>query len=422
MRGRDTWDTRPCSSIGITPAYAGKRHVCNAPCKGMGDHPRVCGEEQAPGRLCSDRRRITPAYAGKRLTVRDIMQTIGDHPRVCGEEARSVGRGVAHRGSPPRVRGKGCVIHFSCPPYGITPACAGKSHIPNTCVTTTWDHPRVCGEKCCVIHYVYHLYGITPACAGKRTRRAVWTPCGWDHPRVCGEKERTNRCACWTEGSPPRVRGKGQNCKILPRERGITPACAGKSLKLLLSAFRLQNHPRVCGEKTLIRLVRFAVRGSPPRVRGKVSEATRWARWTGITPACAGKSPASGPGCGKTGDYPRVCGEKRTAARLPGLRSGSPPRVRGKASGPPRSSGPGGITPACAGKSLRTRCADLTAGDHPRVCGEKAGMGVQHHKRRGSPPRVRGKVFYYPRQSRKKRITPACAGKSGDSSTAGSSG
>ena len=52
MRGRDTWDTRPCSSIGITPAYAGKRHVCNAPCKGMGDHPRVCGEEQtAPPRL-----------------------------------------------------------------------------------------------------------------------------------------------------------------------------------------------------------------------------------------------------------------------------------------------------------------------------------------------------------------------------------
>lgn len=29
----------------ITPAYAGKRHVCSAPYKGTGDHPRVCGEE-----------------------------------------------------------------------------------------------------------------------------------------------------------------------------------------------------------------------------------------------------------------------------------------------------------------------------------------------------------------------------------------
>ena len=359
------------------------------------------------------------------------MQTIGDHPRVCGEEARSVGRGVAHRGSPPRVRGKGCVIHFSCPPYGITPACAGKRREPTGAPAGRRDHPRVCGEKVKIAKYFRVKEGspprvrgkaagrrggplcrrITPACAGKSLKLLLSAFRLQDHPRVCGEKAIVKSPSDKLKGSPPRVRGKGLLQMAGRSEPGITPACAGKRAMDALPSFPAGDHPRVCGEKAPRHLALCCILGSPPRVRGKARHLVRGAVKRGITPACAGKSRVIVQLCMSTGDHPRVCGEKRTAARLPGLRSGSPPRVRGKASGPPRSSGPGGITPACAGKSLRTRCADLTAGDHPRVCGEKAGMGVQHHKRRGSPPRVRGKVFYYPRQSRKKRITPACAGK-----------
>ena len=45
--------------------------------------------------------------------------------------------------------------------------------------------------------------------------------------------------------------------------------------------------------------------------------------------------------------------------------------MRGKATGPPRSSGPGGITPAYAGKSGFSPFLALWVEDHPRVCGEK---------------------------------------------------
>ena len=45
MRGKVPFGSVTCLNHGITPAYAGKRHVCSAPCKDTGDHPRVCGEK-----------------------------------------------------------------------------------------------------------------------------------------------------------------------------------------------------------------------------------------------------------------------------------------------------------------------------------------------------------------------------------------
>ena len=334
MRGRDTWDTRPCSSIGITPAYAGKRHVCNAPCKGM-----------------------------------------GDHPRVCGEEARSVGRGVAHRGSPPRVRGKGCVIHFSCPPYGITPACAGKSHIPNTCVTTTWDHPRVCGEKAIV-------------------------------------KSPSDKL----KGSPPRVRGKGLLQMAGRSEPGITPACAGKSFRSNAVGTLDRDHPRVCGEKGNGCFAVISCRGSPPRVRGKVFYYPRQSRKKRITPACAGKSLRTRCADLTAGDHPRVCGEKYFTIRDKVAKKGSPPRVRGKAGYLAIKRMDEGITPAYAGKSSTATRAARSTGDHPRICGEKQKSSGAGLRKWGSPPRMRGKAPLSVLPVFRSGITPACAGKSSPSS------
>ena len=193
--------------------------------------------------------------------------------------------------------------------------------------------------------------GITPACAGKSHWRLWRTGSDWDHPRMCGEKCPMCQWRRSLKGSPPHVRGKDGPRVYDIVHPGITPAYAGKSAGRSAGGRRFRDHPRVCGEKGNGCFAVISCRGSPPRVRGKGTAPPGTVLHLRITPACAGKSPASGPGCGKTGDHPRVCGEKRTAARLPGLRSGSPPRVRGKASGPPRSSGPGGITPACAGKS-----------------------------------------------------------------------
>ena len=52
-----------------------------------------------------------------------------------------------------------------------------------------------------------------------------------------------------------------------------------------------------------------------------------------------------------------------------------------------------GITPAYAGKRQMWSMLLASARDHPRVCGEKYGVEVDFKNKKGSPPRVRGKVY-----------------------------
>ena len=55
-------------------------------------------------------------------------------------------------------------------------------------------------------------------------------------------------------GSPPRMRGKGELPKDTKDYFGITPAYAGKSALRLTAKDPSGDHPRVCGEKLVIRL------------------------------------------------------------------------------------------------------------------------------------------------------------------------
>ena len=190
---------------------------------------------------------------------------------MCGEKSLIGGIPKGSRGSPPRVRGKVRFPCFADRLPRITPACAGKSQPPLLHQKMDGDHPRVCGEK--------------------RERRGS------------GENIR---------GSPPRVRGKGIAPEIWSAMPRITPACAGKSIGVVFYHGCLWDHPRVCGEKdTKICIFRIRI-GSPPRVRGKGNQKGDGTEMTRITPACAGKrSAAQSTGCG-TRDHPRVCGEKPT--------------------------------------------------------------------------------------------------------------
>ena len=168
----------------------------------------------------------------------------------------------------------------------------------------------------------------------------------------------------------------------------------------------------MCGEKLQMLLVLLAYSGSPPRVRGKAVSGSCMQMVSGITPACAGKSKEPWRICEKQGDHPRVCGEKSGTVFSTFCIAGSPPRVRGKV----RSYGSAvllsGITPACAGKRGRERNAAPGYWDHPRVCGEKLSFPVHGHHHKGSPPRVRGKALVPFLPASRRRITPACAGKS----------
>ena len=157
---------------------------------------------------------ITPAYAGKRRSDWIIRSIYWDHPRVCGEKFSSRSSADLRHGSPPRMRGKERFPPQHSCIYGITPACAGKR---------LWETPLLCHNG--------------------------------DHPCVCGEKDKAKEMGATTKGSPPRVRGKEQMEQGAGRLWGITPACAGKSLRSCRPWNRPRDHPRVCGEKPLSFLV-----------------------------------------------------------------------------------------------------------------------------------------------------------------------
>ena len=107
-----------------------------------------------------------------------------------------------------------------------------------------------------------------------------------------------------------------------------------------------------------------------------------------------------------------MCGEKVILSKPKSKRKGSPPRVRGKGHPKRETFICPGITPACAGKSQTLHYQPRQAQDHPRVCGEKPPFVNQAAVLLGSPPRVRGKALHVTDCGAKPGITPACAGKS----------
>ena len=98
-----------------------------------------CGKDSTVG--------ITPAHAGKSADGNIGLQAHQDHPRPCGEK-RLTGDAVRQNtGSPPPMRGKGSEILRLDGAERITPAHAGKSIEHLTFHFCHKDHPRPCGEK-----------------------------------------------------------------------------------------------------------------------------------------------------------------------------------------------------------------------------------------------------------------------------------
>ena len=88
MRGKDADLSSGLIGKGITPAYAGKRHLYPRPRVSDQDHPRLCGEKLPAAWLVERSGGITPAYAGKRNRRERKLTLLEDHPRLCGEKER----------------------------------------------------------------------------------------------------------------------------------------------------------------------------------------------------------------------------------------------------------------------------------------------------------------------------------------------
>ncbi len=214
-------------------------------------------------------KRITPAYAGKREFRRVQTLLHQDHPRLCGEKVIPPPELPPVPGSPPPMRGKvphSFVHHLST---RITPAYAGKS-LPKSWrnMTQKGSPPPMRGKE-------YRRYlrrnerGITPAYAGKRPVLPDSKNDIEDHPRLCGEKKSFQGKSQSRIGSPPPMRGKVGSLSIFAVSDRITPAYAGKRKNARPFPGAVWDHPRLCGEKSLLVIFSITIIGSPPPMRGK---------------------------------------------------------------------------------------------------------------------------------------------------------
>ena len=113
--------------------------------------------------------------------------------------------------------------------------------------------------------------GITPAYAGKSAFLVAFSVSLKDHPRLCGEKAYCTPHQMFHQGSPPPMRGKVFSLDAALAGRRITPAYAGKSYNVK-NVYRVKwDHPRLCGEKSLLVSRRPRFLGSPPPMRGKAA-------------------------------------------------------------------------------------------------------------------------------------------------------
>ena len=172
-------------------------------------------------------------------------------------------------------------------------------------------------------------------------------------------------------GSPPLARGKGARAQKLGAHPGITPACAGKSKNMQNFFCVPWDHPRLRGEKAGRRYYRSDGKGSPPLARGKGFWDKKPSFAERITPACAGKRQLAPAVVQYKRDHPRLRGEKWAGSSLRKTTEGSPPLARGKAASLCRQYSARGITPACAGKSPAPAVGAMLEKDHPRLRGEK---------------------------------------------------
>ena len=196
------------------------------------------------------------------------MSRTPEHPRVCGENQSEMSEKKFHSGTSPRMRGKQALTCTSIQELRNIPAYAGKTPVGSQAAPTHAEHPRVCGENSSALFKASSFFGTSPRMRGKHNPtilvgfesrnipayagKTEWSDLpdfqGREHPRVCGENVNEPATRQPVLGTSPRMRGKPLQL-ITPRlyQRNI-PAYAGKTRRHGLYQWRLQEHPRVCGE------------------------------------------------------------------------------------------------------------------------------------------------------------------------------
>ena len=169
----------------------------------------------------------------------------------------------------------------------ITPAYAGRTHVPDLRPSIPWDHPRLCGKDELHEPLIHELLGspplmregpvkavillcqnrITPAYAGRTYQGHLTGQSIQDHPRLCGKDHLRADRGQDALGSPPLMREGLRLSRLQDGRNGITPAYAGRTFFIESPFCVAWDHPRLCGKDLRYQGTYLAVLGSPPLMR-----------------------------------------------------------------------------------------------------------------------------------------------------------
>ena len=237
-------------------------------------------------------KRFIPACAGNACPLFSIGHENPVHPRMRGERVISLRYDGFKGGSSPHARGTPFCTDIQVSPRRFIPACAGNAGRLRRCSRWMTVHPRMRGE---------------------RTARA------W--PARC------------RNGSSPHARGTRTNGVGLAGHPRFIPACAGNALSTPCFPNPTSVHPRMRGERVVLRDGLSLLDGSSPHARGTREPVPGGDHPNRFIPACAGNARLSADRQGRPSVHPRMRGERNVIGGFSGSGVGSSPHARGTPSG-----------------------------------------------------------------------------------------
>ena len=310
--------------------------------------PRVRGNQPRWG-LSNPGRWSIPACAGEPFLIDTGSPPEWVYPRVCGGTGRCRTRSGMTRGLSPRVRGNPPAYRVQSAGRGSIPACAGEPGAPPIPPRRRTVYPRVCGGTTALAAALRNRGGLSPrvrgnlleksddlrrvgsipACAGEPRWWGMQSRSLRVYPRVCGGTPRLPGRGRRRRGLSPRVRGNRGQMLLPGVSTGSIPACAGEPAGVTASEGALGVYPRVCGgtpwrfDSDPCYRIRHGNNAAPLATFYQIRAGTVQSRsrlFQLLLPS------------GKSGGYPRICGETSVLLSTNKSASGLSPRVRGTSS------------------------------------------------------------------------------------------
>ena len=172
---------------------------------------------------------------------------------------------------------------------------------------------------------------------------------------------------------------------------GSSPRVRGRQKRQERRRVRPGLIPAGAGQTAAVQAKELSEQGSSPRVRGRRAEAGGSEAREGLIPAGAGQTIRTRTAVSRRAAHPRGCGADRTRPRSRWFRRGSSPRVRGRLTTIGEMEDAIGLIPAGAGQTGTRRRPGRRWRAHPRGCGADANVLDWTQRFAGSSPRVRGR-------------------------------